>query len=146
MNEDELCALIFIVVAIGLIFLVFGVAFTDDIILNFQMKKHKDYFELIKEHNRLQDEYCSYHNKHISPLLRKIDFFESEKKYYTTNKLKIKQAEIEKIKLEIEQHEEYLSIIQKQVDEMHSKLKDILDKEPEFKKYLLKHSMWEEHQ
>lgn len=146
MNETELGVLIFVGIIIVLLFLFINALIIEDIILNSQMKKHKDYFELIKEHNKLQDKYCSYHNKHISPLLREIDYFENQKKYYTANKIKTEQIKIRKMKMEIEQHEEHLSTIQKQVDEIHLKLKDIVDKEPKFKKYLLKHNMWKERQ
>lgn len=143
-TEDIVCAIILSALLGALLLCVVILPIVEMLMRGFQAKKHKDYFTLIEEYNNLQSKHCSYHNKYVSPLLCKIDFFESQKKYYTTTKLKSEQEEIEKIKLEIEQHEEYLSTIQKQTYEIHLKFKSIVDKDPKFKKYLLRRNMWRE--
>lgn len=144
--EDIVCTIILSALLGALLLCAVILLIVEMLMLDFQTKKHKDYFALVEEHNNLTSKHVEYHNKNVAPLCRQIDRFESEKKYYSADKLKSEQEKFEKIKLEIERHEEHLSVIQKQIDEVHLKLKGIVNKDPKFKKYLLKHYMWRERQ
>lgn len=140
MTDNELGATVFVIILVGFYgFLVIGGLICWKIEVYKQKKYKKLYpevFNLIDKLNKLQDEFCKWHNKNITPLRNELEYRLNQLKYLPKNKLKEEEKELEELKeklyqLEIKHKEQY-----EEEKKIREQIKTQASKDEKFKKYM----------
>jgi len=140
MADNELGATVFGIILVGFI----GFLFIGGLIYSF-IEKHKEkkyeklypeVFDLIHKLNKLQDEFCKWYNKNITPLRNELEYRLNQLKYLPKNKLKEEEKELEELKeelyqLEIKHKEQY-----EEENKIREQIKTQASKNEKFKKYM----------
>ena len=94
--------------------------------MNRYKKKFPYLFELIDKREKLDYEYCEFHNKEILPIRRKIDCILEKQKYMSMEKFEISKIILKELKLELESLEmkNYEKIVE--IDLLKEKIEDII--------------------
>lgn len=107
-------------------------------------KLHPVYFENLKKHNETMSKSCDFWNKKILPLRNEIKSFQEDKIYCTKEKLAEKESELEEIKKELEVLEQEYSKLENEINTYYSLMKQEIDSDAKFKKFMVKNDFWRE--
>lgn len=139
MSEEEVCALILVIFFGGMFMsgIVFGVVncIADSVFA----KKHKKCYQLIDNYNKELVKCNNYWFDNISPLEKKIDDLEIQKKYATQNGIIKIELEEEEIKQHLEYHREILGAMAKTSKEKCEEIKKEIDEYLSHYKYFKKY-------
>lgn len=107
-------------------------------------KLHPVYFENLGKHNEAMSRSCDFWNKKILPLRNEIKSFQEDKIYCTKDKLAEKESELEEIKKELEVPEQEYSKLENEIDTYYSLMKQEIESDKKFKKFMVKNDFWRE--
>lgn len=107
-------------------------------------KLHPVYFENLEKHNEAISRSCDFWNKKILPLRNEIKSFQEDKIYCTKDKLAEKESELEEIKKELEVLEQEYSKLENEIDTYYSLMKQEIESDKKFKKFMVKNDFWRE--
>jgi hypothetical protein len=139
MSEEEICALILVIFFGGMFMsgILFGVV--NCIASEIFAKKHKKCYQLIDNYNKELVKCNHYWFDNISPLEKKIDDLEIQKKYATQNGIIKIELEEEEIKQHLEYHREILGAMAKTSKEKCEEIKKEIDEYLSHYKYFKKY-------
>lgn len=107
-------------------------------------KLHPIYFENLEKHNKTMLKSCDFWNKNILPLRNKIKSFQEDKMYCTKEKLAEKESDLEKVKKELEVLEQEHLKLENEINTYYSLMKQEIDSDTKFKKFMVKNDFWRE--
>lgn len=142
MKSEEIALLIFVSLIIAMILVpaIWG------LVMYFKQKRyeklHPVYFENLEKHNEAMSKSCDFWNKKILPLRNEIKSFQEDKIYCTKDKLAEKESELEEIKKEIEVLEQEYSKLENEIDTYYSLMKQEIESDKKFKKFMVKNDFW----
>lgn len=144
MKDVEIVLLIFMspMIAVILATAIWG------LVIYFKQKRyeklHPIYFENLEKHNEAMSKSCDFYNKNILPLRNEIKSFQEDKIYCTKEKLAEKESELEEIKKELEVLEQEYSKLENEINTYYSLMKQEIDSDAKFKKFMVKNDFWRE--
>lgn len=100
--EEFFIMFMFAILPLTIIFLYCILVFIEVLKMNKYKKKYPYLFELIEKREKIDYEYCSFHNKQIKPIKEQIDNILEKQKYMSVEKLEISKIKLTELKLDLE--------------------------------------------